>query len=104
LRNPGNARARGGFPESVRSGRLPGSDYRNPDAWLRAINGVTETDDTYAQWCEQAYRHATSDKFKDTDAARRFHEVCSQSPDRGPFSAATGALMATVNAALALGA
>jgi len=103
-RIPVIASARGGLPESVGSGGLLVSDYRNPDAWLRAINGVTETDDTYAQWCEQAYRHATSDKFKDTDAARRFHEVCSQSPDRGPFSAATGALMATVNAALALGA
>lgn len=81
------ASARGGLPESVGSGGVLVDDYRNPAAWVAAIDGLLGDDAAYRQCSARALAHARSAAFAPAQLARRFLDACSAPPPR------TGAVM-----------
>ncbi|HYE37880.1 glycosyltransferase [Methylocaldum sp.] len=75
-RIPVIASARGGLPESVGDGGMLIKDYRNPEVWIKAIQGVLSDPVSYQNYANRAYRHASSGNFSSSDGARRLMAVC----------------------------
>jgi glycosyltransferase involved in cell wall biosynthesis len=75
------ASARGGLPESVGEGGLLVSDYRNPEAWVKAIWKVSNDVKTYHGLARRARRHALSEAFATGTSAEAFYKICSSKFD-----------------------
>lgn len=76
------ASARGGLPESVGNGGLLIRDYRNPDAWVGAVESVLGDPAHHAKLSKQALAHARSTDFSSPELAQRFLTAC-QAPTPG---------------------
>jgi glycosyltransferase involved in cell wall biosynthesis len=72
------ASRRGGLPESVGDGGLCIAKHLDPDAWVRAIAGVTGNPARYAELAALARAHAGQDDFSPQEAARRFLAFCGE--------------------------
>lgn len=70
------ASARGGLPESVGDGGVLLRDYRNVDAWVKAVESILADPARYASLAEQALAHARSADFSPPELARRFLAAC----------------------------
>lgn len=87
------ASARGGLPESVGDGGLLVDDYRNPAAWVSAIESVLGDVHAYRAWSARALAHARSADFDPQELARRFLAVCrAPAPRVGPVARSLHAL------------
>ena len=76
------ASRRGGLPEAVGDGGLLIDDYRNVEAWVRAIDSVLGEPTRYQDYAERARRHAASDSFAPDALARRFAAIAANRPNR----------------------
>ncbi|HMQ73958.1 MAG TPA: glycosyltransferase, partial [Rubrivivax sp.] len=72
------ASRRGGLQESVGDGGLCIAEHLDPDAWVRAIAGITGNPARYDDLAAKARAHADRDDFKPQEAARRFLAFCSE--------------------------
>lgn len=72
------ASRRGGLQESVGDGGLCIAEHLDPDAWVRAIAGITGNAARYDDLAAKARAHADRDDFKPQEAARRFLAFCSE--------------------------
>jgi glycosyltransferase involved in cell wall biosynthesis len=72
------ASRRGGLPESVGDGGVCIDAYLDPDAWVRAIAGVTGDRARYDALAARARAHASRDAFKPQEAARCFLAFCAE--------------------------
>lgn len=89
------ASERGGLPESVGDGGILIRDYRNVDAWLRAIRSVLDEDAAYQAWSARALAHARSPDFDADELGRRFLAVCNSAVP--PAGVAAHGLHLTLN-------
>lgn len=76
------ASARGGLRESVGRGGLLIEDYRNVDAWTKAIASVVDDESSRRRWSDRALAHARRAEFAPAALARRLLDVCGSTPAR----------------------
>lgn len=77
------ASKRGGLPESVGIGGVLISDYKNPAAWVRAVQGLSPGSDSYKSAATRALTHAQGGQFNPTSLAGRFYQICAGTHDGG---------------------
>lgn len=78
------ASARGGLPESVGTGGVLVRDFRNVDAWVKALRGLIDDEALSQQMSASALAHARREAFNVAHSARRFLGICAGSQPRMP--------------------